>query len=104
MQADHPYVYNRSDTLLGVCQALGDDLGFNPIFLRIGLALPLIPAPVAVLSVYASLAVIVAVSRLLFPNPRLLKTAIESARSSEQVEEKTREAASADAREMALAA
>ena len=28
----------RSDTILGVCEALGQDFGFNPTYLRIALA------------------------------------------------------------------
>lgn len=60
----------REDTLFGVCQALGDDFGFNPLYLRVALAVALIPAPVAVLSFYAMAAVAVAVSRLIVREPR----------------------------------
>ena len=28
----------RSHTILGVCEAIGEDFGFNPVFLRIPLA------------------------------------------------------------------
>jgi len=63
-------VFARDDTFFGVCQAIGEDLGFNPNYLRIGFALPLLYAPVATLTVYAALAVIVVLLRVLVPNPR----------------------------------
>ena len=63
-------VFARDDTFFGVCQALGEDLGFNPNYLRIAFALPLLYAPVATLAVYFALAVVILALRLLVPNPR----------------------------------
>ena len=63
-------VFARDDTFFGVCQALGEDLGFNPNYLRIAFALPLLYAPVATLTVYAALAAVVFLLRLTVPNPR----------------------------------
>ncbi len=63
-------VFARDDTFFGVCQALGEDLGFNPNYLRVAFALPLLYAPLATLAVYAALAVVVVLLRLLVPNPR----------------------------------
>ena len=60
----------RDDTFLGVCQALGEDFGFNPVFLRIAFALPVIYAPLATIAVYLGLGVIVLLSRLLAPRPK----------------------------------
>ncbi len=57
----------RHDTLLGVCQALGEDFGFNPIFLRIALALLLIWNPVVVAGGYAAAAAVITLAYLLFP-------------------------------------
>lgn len=48
----------RDDTLLGVCQALGEDFGFNPVYLRIALGVSLIVAPVAVVAGYLAAAVL----------------------------------------------
>ena len=56
--------------LFGVCAAIGQDLGFNPLWLRLALAISLLFQPVAVLSAYALLGVTVTVSRLLYPNRR----------------------------------
>ena len=35
----------RSHTILGVCEAIGEDFGFNPVFLRIPLATMVIVSP-----------------------------------------------------------
>lgn len=70
MQAAQTSPIARSDTLLGVCQALGEDFGFNPIWLRLAFALPLMFFPVAVFSTYLGLGVVVMISRLLVRGPR----------------------------------
>jgi len=63
-------VYARDHTLLGICEALGEDLGFNPLLLRVPLAVCLLLNPYAVVATYAALGLIVALSRFLAPNPR----------------------------------
>lgn len=70
MQSYQPATFWREDTLFGVCEALGEDFGFNPLFLRIALALGLLWSPLVMISAYLGLAVIVLISRLLAPNPR----------------------------------
>ncbi len=57
----------RDDTFFGVCQAIGDDFGFNPNWLRIGLALPVIFNPWLSIGIYGTLACAVIASRLLVP-------------------------------------
>ena len=59
----------RDDTLLGVCFALGEDFGFNPLYLRVLLAVIVLWSLPAALGAYAALGMIVAVSRWLAPNP-----------------------------------
>jgi phage shock protein C len=56
--------------MFGVCAAIGEDLGFDPLWLRLAFAVPLIWFPFPVLSAYAALGVLVLASRLLFPNAR----------------------------------
>lgn len=56
------------DNLFGVCAALGEDFGFNPLWLRLGFAVALLFSLEKVLLAYAALGVLVVVSRLLFPN------------------------------------
>ena len=62
-------VFARDDTLLGTCQALAEDFGFNPLFLRILFALALFWSPAAACAAYAGLGAVVALSRWIAPNP-----------------------------------
>lgn len=57
----------RSHTILGVCEALGEDFGFNPVFLRIPFAASVIYSPMIAFGVYFALGLVVLGSRLLFP-------------------------------------
>lgn len=63
-------LFRRDDTFLGVCQAIGEDFGFNPVWLRILFAAPLMFVPVAAISAYLGLGAIVLLSRLLAPRPK----------------------------------
>jgi phage shock protein PspC (stress-responsive transcriptional regulator) len=58
----------RNDTLLGVCEGLGEDLGFNPNILRVALASGIMFAPFVMVGIYFALGVLVFVSRTFFPN------------------------------------
>jgi phage shock protein C len=78
MQSIQPNVFTRPDTLLGVCEALGEDFRFNPILLRVPFAALLIFFPIQVLATYAGLVVLVLVSRWFAPNARPAK-AVEAA-------------------------
>ena len=60
----------RDDTLLGVCFALGEDFGFNPLYLRIVLAMVVLWSLPTAIAVYAGLGLPVALSRWLAPNPQ----------------------------------
>ena len=64
-----PSLFARDDTMLGVCEALGEDLGINPMWLRLPLPLLLFIHPVATIVGYLAAGLIVLASRLLFPNP-----------------------------------
>ena len=57
----------RSHTILGVCEAIGEDFGFNPVFLRIPLAAMVIWSPMVAFSLYFGLGAVVLASRLLAP-------------------------------------
>jgi phage shock protein PspC (stress-responsive transcriptional regulator) len=74
----------RNDTILGVCEALGRDLGFSPMFLRVPLATGIIFAPVAMAGIYLALGVLVFVSRTFFPN-RVQQVAATRAEPSDRV-------------------
>ena len=75
MQAYQPNLFTRDDTFFGVCQALGDDFRFNPNWLRLALAVPLLWNPMVSFGAYAALAVLVLFSRLVVPNPRVATAA-----------------------------
>jgi phage shock protein C len=62
--------FRRHDTILGVCQAIGDDLGFNPLWLRIVLAAPIVFQSWYGIAAYAALGIAVVVSRLIAPAPK----------------------------------
>jgi len=70
MQESQPSLFMRHDTFLGICEGLGEDFGFNPLFLRITLSALLLWNPVAVLGGYLGAGVIVLLSRWIFPKPR----------------------------------
>lgn len=58
-----------TDSLFGVCKRIGEDLGFNALYLRVailGLAVVSIPAAA---STYVTLGLAVGLSRILFPAP-----------------------------------
>jgi phage shock protein PspC (stress-responsive transcriptional regulator) len=55
----------HQDNLIGICHAIGSDFGFNPLYLRIALAVTLLFSPEAMLIAYASAGLLVLASRLL---------------------------------------
>ncbi len=70
MQTSQPSLIARDHTILGVCEALGEDFGFNPMFLRVPLAALLLLNPTAVVCTYLALGVLVLLTRWIAPNPR----------------------------------
>ncbi|MCD2314599.1 PspC domain-containing protein [Sphingomonas sp. IC-11] len=61
---------NPKDNLLGICNALGEDFGFNPLWLRLALGAAFVIQPVGVVVTYLALGLVVLVSRIAFPNAR----------------------------------
>ena len=76
-------VIAREDTLLGVCHAIGEDFGFNPLYLRILFAVVLFWSPIGAFGGYAVLGAIVAFSRWAAPDPM----PVEEAAADEPFEE-----------------
>ena len=58
----------RNDTILGVCEAIGQDFGFHPNYLRVLLASLVYFNPVAVIGGYLALGLVVAASRYFAPD------------------------------------
>lgn len=98
MQNNQTAVFWRHDTFFGVCEAIGQDFGFNPNWLRVVFALGLLPSPTITLAIYFGLGALVAVSRFAFPARR--KAAVEAAAAT-QARSADNDAASA---ELAVAA
>ncbi len=70
MTADTLSPIRRPHTILGVCEALGDDFGFNPLYLRIAFAAGLFLSATWVIAAYLGVGAIVALSRWAAPVPR----------------------------------
>jgi phage shock protein C len=79
-------VIARDDTLLGACQAIGEDFGFNPLFLRIAFATLLFWSPVGAFAGYAGLGALVAFSRWMVPDPVPAEALEASAEDKEPAE------------------
>lgn len=57
----------RPHTVLGVCEGIGEDLGFNPVYLRIAFAGGFYFAPLALVGIYLFLGAAVALARWAYP-------------------------------------
>jgi len=60
----------RPHTILGVCEAVGEDFGFNPVLLRVPFAAAVLWSPTMTLAIYFALGAVVLASRLLFPRAK----------------------------------
>ena len=58
----------RNDTILGVCEAIGQDFGFNPMWLRIAFCAPIYWNPAVVVGAYFALGLVVLATRYAFPD------------------------------------
>jgi len=66
----------RNDTLLGVCEALGQDFGIKPIWFRLAFIAPLFFAPLWTIAAYLGIGALVAASRYVYP--RVTMTRVEA--------------------------
>lgn len=73
MQSNDDNVFTRDDTFFGVCQAIGEDFGFNPNWLRAALGVLLIWTPVATVAAYLTAGIVIALIRWIVPNPRVAR-------------------------------
>ncbi|MBN8817875.1 MAG: PspC domain-containing protein [Sphingomonas sp.] len=72
MQTYQPSLLARHDTLLGICEAIGEDLGFNPNWLRVVLAVTVFFSLGTAVAVYLAAGVVVLATRLIHRSPRKL--------------------------------
>ena len=61
----------RGHTIFGVCEAIGEDFGFNPTYLRVPLAAGVLISIKYAILAYFVLGAVVLASRLLFPAPKI---------------------------------
>ena len=69
----------RSHTILGACEAVGEDFGFNPVLLRIPFAAMVLYSAVWAIGAYFALGAVVLVSRFFFPKSKTCAAAQASA-------------------------
>lgn len=80
-------LFNREDTFFGVCAGVGEDLGFNPDWLRIAFAALLFFNPLIAVEAYAALGAVVLATRLVFraPKPAAAAPAVAADNDAAQV-------------------
>lgn len=74
----------RSHTILGVCEALGEDFGFSPVLLRVPFAATVLYSPILAISAYFALGAVVLASRLLYPKPKFDTVAVKQAEAGNE--------------------
>jgi phage shock protein C len=74
----------RNDTILGVCEAVGEDFGFNANWLRLAFAAGFYFSPVLVVASYAGLGLLVAATRYFAPKQVSGPQVADSADNSDQ--------------------
>ena len=78
-QANQVALPLRSHTILGVCEALGEDFGFNASWLRAALAIGFLLNPPVIIGAYVGLAAVVLVSRWIYPKAKAAAPAATAA-------------------------
>jgi phage shock protein PspC (stress-responsive transcriptional regulator) len=63
----------RSHTILGVCEGIGEDFGFNPTYLRVPLATMVLWSIEYAIIAYFALGLVVLASRMIFPQKKVLR-------------------------------
>ncbi|MBT2188377.1 PspC domain-containing protein [Sphingobium nicotianae] len=86
MQTYQPSIFGRSDTMLGICQAIGDDLGFHANYLRAAFAVGVFFSFWTALAVYLGVGAVVLASRLVYRSPRKPQPAPVVATAAETLE------------------
>ena len=82
----------RNDTFLGVCEAIGGDLGFNPNWLRVAFGFLILFDPMVAVAAYLALGIFVALAHWLFPvaasKPAAKQSELHAAADTEKSEER----------------
>jgi len=67
----------KKDNLFGICNALGEDLGIDPLWPRLLFATTFIFDPAVVIASYFAIGALMLVVRFAFPRPRPARTSAE---------------------------
>ncbi|RVT92404.1 PspC domain-containing protein [Sphingomonas crocodyli] len=86
--------FNRADTMFGVCEGIGSELGINPNILRMAVGVCLLLSPKITIGVYVALGILLFAAYKLMPN-RKGAAVVEIGQRSERAD---------DAQELAQAA
>ena len=70
VQQSQPNLLLRHDTILGVCEGIGEEFGFHPNFLRVPFAAGILWNPMAIAGIYLGLGAALVLARWLYPKPR----------------------------------
>jgi phage shock protein PspC (stress-responsive transcriptional regulator) len=77
----------RSHTIFGVCEAIGEDFGFNPVLLRVPFAATVLWSPMIAIGAYLAVGLAVLASRLLFPEQKVAQApTVSVSPANEQIE------------------
>jgi phage shock protein PspC (stress-responsive transcriptional regulator) len=77
----------RAHTILGVCEAIGEDFGFNPTWLRVPFAATVLLSPMMAIGASYDLVAVGIAYRLHFPSPTHAQVAaVEPVVANEQRE------------------
>jgi phage shock protein C len=71
MQNANTNLLLRDDTFFGVCQGIGEDVGFNPNILRVAFAPLLFVSWQGAIALYIGLGLLVLTTRLIAPTPKI---------------------------------
>ncbi len=93
MDSETTNLFRRRDTFFGICEAVGQDFGFNPLYLRLAFIAPLFFFPVQTFAAYFALGLVVLASRLLFPAQAAGQPALTAIETDAPQAEKTSELA-----------
>ncbi|WP_293645526.1 PspC domain-containing protein [Sphingopyxis sp. RIFCSPHIGHO2_12_FULL_65_19] len=95
MDTETTNLFRRRDTFFGICEAVGQDFGFNPLYLRLAFIAPLFFFPVQSFAAYFGLGIVVLASRLIFPAKATApaQPALSATESAEPQREKAEELA-----------
>lgn len=95
MLRDQPFM--RDDTFLGVCHAIAEDFHIPANLLRAAIAPVLVWNPVLTLTVYVAAALLIAMTRWIFPNPAQAQAAPAAAQAVEPADQPQAQAPLAEA-------